>query len=89
MSFEPHANRSQGRIELPKAARGHATSYSTHIDGIVLSVAKNNVPVKHVKCVHGMVTDVRRNVFMGDGSKEDECYQFRYRNAIHGKKDNL
>ena len=26
--------------------------------------------------------DVRRNVFPGDGSKEEECYRFRYRNAI-------
>ena len=33
----------QGRIELPKAVRGHATSYSACIDGIVLSVTKNNV----------------------------------------------
>ena len=33
----------QGRIEPPKAARGHATSYSARIDGIVLSVTKNNV----------------------------------------------
>ena len=37
----------QGRIEPPKAARGHATSYSVHRDGIVLSATKNNVPVKH------------------------------------------
>ena len=28
----------QGRIEPPKAERGHATSYSARIDGIVLSV---------------------------------------------------
>ena len=34
---------SQGHIEPPKAARGHATSYSARIDGIVLSVTKNNV----------------------------------------------
>ena len=33
----------QGRIEAPKAARGHATSRSPCIDGIVLSVTKNNV----------------------------------------------
>ena len=35
--------RGQGHIELPKAARGHATSYGAHIDSIVLSVTKNNV----------------------------------------------
>jgi len=33
----------QGRIEPPKAARGHATSYSARTDGIVLSVTQNNV----------------------------------------------
>ena len=33
----------QKRIEPPKAARGHATSHSPCIDGIVLSVTKNNV----------------------------------------------
>ena len=33
----------QGRIEPPKAARGHATSRSPGIDGIVLSVTKNNI----------------------------------------------
>ena len=33
----------QGRIELPKAERGHATSYSARIDSIVLSVTKNNI----------------------------------------------
>ena len=32
----------QGRIEPPKAARGHATSYSARIDGIVLSVRYRN-----------------------------------------------
>ena len=37
------SKRKQGRIEPPKAVRGHATSYSAHIDGIVLSVTKNNV----------------------------------------------
>jgi len=31
----------QGRIEPPKAARGHATSYKARTDGIVLSVTKN------------------------------------------------
>ena len=34
---------SQGHIKPPKAARGHATSRSPCIDGIVLSVTKNNV----------------------------------------------
>ena len=33
----------QGHIEPPKAARGHENSYSARIDGIVLSVTKNNV----------------------------------------------
>ena len=33
-------------IEPPKEARGHATSDSTHIDGIVLSVTKNNVSAR-------------------------------------------
>ena len=33
----------QGRIKPPKAARGHATSRSLYIDGIVLSVTKNNI----------------------------------------------
>ena len=33
----------QGHIEPPKAARGHATSYSARTDGKVLSVTKNNV----------------------------------------------
>ena len=33
----------QGHIDLPKAARGHATSYSARTDGKVLSVTKNNV----------------------------------------------
>ena len=32
----------QGRIEPLKAARGHATFRSACIDGIVLSVTKNN-----------------------------------------------
>ena len=31
----------QGHIKLPSAARGHATSNSARIGGIVLSVAKN------------------------------------------------
>ena len=41
--------RYQGCIEPPKAARGHATL----IDGIVLHVTKNTLPVYHV------VADVR------------------------------
>ncbi len=36
----------QGRIEPPKAARGHATSDSAHTDGIVLSVTKNRNPLR-------------------------------------------
>jgi len=39
-----------GLIEPPKAARGHATSYSARIDGIVLSVTKNNVSVREIAC---------------------------------------
>ena len=31
---------------LPKEARGHATSDSTHIDSIVLSVTKSNVSAR-------------------------------------------
>ncbi len=34
----------QGRIEPPKAARGHATSNSANIDSIVLNVTKNRDP---------------------------------------------
>ena len=48
----------QGRIEPPEAARGHATSYSARIDGIVLKIT---FPVEH-----GMVTDVRQNLLPGD-----------------------
>jgi len=33
----------QGCIELPKAVRGYATSYSARTDGMVLSVTKKNV----------------------------------------------
>ena len=46
--------------------RGHATSYSTRIDGIVLSVTKIMFLVEKVKLLarYGYV----------DGSKEDECY---------------
>ena len=42
-SSENKSELMQGRIEPPKAARGHATSYSACIDGIVLSVTKNSV----------------------------------------------
>ncbi len=38
------SRRYQGRIELPKAARGHATSNSANIDSIVLNVTKNRDP---------------------------------------------
>ncbi len=41
MAFTMPSN--QGRIEPPKAARGHATSDSAYTDGIVLSVTKNSV----------------------------------------------
>ena len=56
----------QGRIEPPKAARGNATSHSPCIDGIVLSVTKNSLPVKHVKnsCT------VRLRTFNGKFSRE-------------------
>ena len=39
----------QRRIKPPKAARGHATSYSARIDGIVPSDTKITFLVKHVK----------------------------------------
>ena len=40
----------QGRIELPKVARGHVTFCSLCIDSIVLSVTKNSISgYKHVK----------------------------------------
>ena len=32
----------QGHIKPPKAARGHATSYSARIDSIMLNVTKNS-----------------------------------------------
>ena len=55
--------------------RGHATSRSPCMDGIVLSVTnKNNFPVKHVKIVYGKIKNVQREVFLGDGSNEDNCY---------------
>ncbi len=38
----------QGRIEPPKAARGHATSDSAYMDGIVLSVAKNSICARKI-----------------------------------------
>jgi len=41
--YQGHIDYYQGCIEPPKAARGHATSYSARTDGIVLSVTKNNV----------------------------------------------
>ncbi len=37
----------QGRIELPKVVRGHATSDSANIDSIVLNVTKNRDPCAH------------------------------------------
>jgi len=46
--------------------RGHATSYSTRIDGIVLSVTKIMFLVEEVK--------LRAREGYGDGGKEDECY---------------
>ncbi len=39
----------QGRIEPPKAARGHATSNSANIDSIVLNVTKNRGLVLRVR----------------------------------------
>ena len=36
---------SKGTFEPPKVAREHATSHSLRIDGIALSVTKNNVSV--------------------------------------------
>ncbi len=44
------AERVQGRIEPPKAARGHAT----HIDGIVLNVTKFRIQILcSLHCVMG------------------------------------
>ena len=70
----------EGCIEPPKVVRGHATSYSAHIDGIVLSITKITFPVKHMRlhARYGYRRSTER--FPGDGSKEDECYRFRYRN---------
>ncbi len=42
----------QGRIEPPKAARGHATSNSANIDSIVLNVTKNRGPCAACKTTH-------------------------------------
>ncbi len=42
----------QGRIEPPKAARGHATSNSANIDSIVLNVTKNRDPRAACKTAH-------------------------------------
>ena len=47
----------QGRIEPPEAARGHATSYSARIDGIVLSITKNNVKL-HAQFGYGRSTEL-------------------------------
>ena len=47
-------NRSdQGRIEPPKAARGHATSYSARVDCEMLSVTKHRIQIYRRKCMHG------------------------------------
>ena len=48
------------------AVRGHATSYSTHIDGIVLSVTRIMFLVEKAK--------LRAREGYRDGSKEDKCY---------------
>ncbi len=42
----------QGRIEPPKAARGHATSNSANIDSVVLNVTKNRGPRAARKTAH-------------------------------------
>ncbi len=42
----------QGRIEPPKAARGHATSNSANTDSIVLNVTKNRDPRTACKTAH-------------------------------------
>ena len=65
----------EGCIEPPKAVRGHATSYSARIDGIVLSV---KFLVKHVKLRAQYGYGYSMKLFPGQG----ECYRFRYRNAI-------
>ncbi len=42
----------QGRLEPPKAARGHATSSSANIDSVVLNVTKNRDPCAACKTAH-------------------------------------
>ncbi len=42
----------QGRIEPPKAARGHATSNSANIDNIGLKDTKNRGPSAACKTAH-------------------------------------
>ena len=64
----------QGRIEPPEVVRGHTTSYSARIDGIVLSVTKITFPVK-LRARYGYGRSMER--FPGRW-----CYRFRYRNAI-------
>ena len=51
----------QGRIEPPKAARGHATSYSARIDSIMLNVTiKIALPGNHVVVsIRYVCSDVR------------------------------
>ncbi len=44
--------RYQGRIEPPKAARGHATSNSANVDSIVLNVIKDRGPCAACKTAH-------------------------------------
>lgn len=44
-----HKQLSFTKVHQAKAARGHATPRSLCIDGIVLSVTKNNILVQHVK----------------------------------------
>ncbi len=42
----------QGRIEPPKAARGHATFNSANIDSIVLNLTKDRDPCAACKTAH-------------------------------------
>ncbi len=57
---QPHSHEGvdlqyQGRIEPPKAARGHATSNSFNIDSIVLKDTKNSAACKTAHTVKVLI----------------------------------
>ena len=80
------------RAAPPKAARGHATSYSARIDGIVLSVTKNNVEIActvRLRTFDGTYSWARKMSATSLGTRTMkglvprlECYRCWYRNAI-------